>query len=186
MGLFDLETGGYREADRPCDGEIAWLDADRIAAPEDCTAIRTLIFDTKLTIIDELAGFIFGHSDLVTGEDGTRYWVGFGAQGSIQALPPAALTPIVVARLDTPQVYSVLPIPRAAVSRASEDLSQPATPATADSTSTTTQVQAIDIPETPADQPNSVLWPVVGAGLAIAGRRSRLASTVERHPHRHT
>lgn len=180
VGLFDLETGGYREADRPCGGEIAWLDADRIAAPEDCTAVRTLIFDTELTVIDELGGFILGHSDLVTGEDGTRYWVGFGAEGSIQALPPAALTPIVVAQLDTPQVYSVLPIPRAAARTASEDLSQPTTPAPTDSTSTTTQVQAIDIPETPADQPNRVLWPVVGGGLAIAAvgalvwrRRSR-------------
>ena len=68
------------------------------------TAIRTLILDTELTVVDELDGFFLGHSDVVTGEDGTRYWVGFGAQGSIQALPPAALTPVAVAQLDTPQI----------------------------------------------------------------------------------
>ena len=183
IGLFDLETGSYRKADRPCSGEIAWLDADRIAAPEDCTAIRTLIFDTELTVIDELSGFILGHSDVVTGEDGTRYWVGFGAQGSIQALPPAAVTPVVVAHLDTPQVYSVLPIPPAAVTTASEQLPPPTSPATTVSTSTTTQVLALDIPDTTGDKPNNVLWPLVGGALAIAAvsalvwrRRSRNCS----------
>lgn len=189
IGLFDLETGSYRETDRPCDGEIVWLDADRIAVPDDCTTIeiRTVILDTELTVIDELGGFILGYSEIVTGQDGTRYWVGFGATGTIQALPPAALTPVVVAQLDTPQVYSVLPIPPGAVPPAGEKVPPPTSPATTVSTSTTTQVLAIDMPDTTGDGPKNVLWPLVGGALAITalgaiGWRRRL----RRHSQRHT
>jgi hypothetical protein len=98
LGLFNLATGEYQQVERPCPGQIAWLDTEHIAAVDNCEA-TTLVFDTELALVEELTEAVVGFRDTVTANDGTRYWA---EHGELWALPAGSRSPTHLASFDTP------------------------------------------------------------------------------------